>query len=86
MISGLKYCGAKYINTVENIFRFRIIRANTSRCPLEGTLDAEIKHTIKVETGKLTSVHCTSHTEMHTAFYSAVSPLQTVSSLRLPPL
>jgi len=86
-ISGFTYGGAKYINIMENsIFRFRIIWANTSRFPLKGILDAEIKHTIKVKTGKLTFVYCTSHMEMHSAFYSAVSSLETVSSVRFPPL
>jgi hypothetical protein len=34
-IPGLTYRGAKYINIMENIiFRFRIIWANTSRCPI----------------------------------------------------
>jgi len=58
----------------------RIIWTNTSRFPLQGTLDNEIKHTIKVKNGTLTFVYCTSHTEMHSAFNSAVS------SVHFPPL
>jgi hypothetical protein len=66
---------------MENIIvRFRIIWANASRFPLQGTLGAEIKHIIKVKTGKLTFVYCTSHTEMHSAFYSAVSSLESLFS------